>query len=83
MLTDELWPRLKRLIPARERRFRFPGRLPVADRAVLEGILFVARTGISWNALPTVAFGTSCATCSLPCCPNRSAEPALEAGAAA
>ena len=63
VLTDELWLRLEPLIPVRERRFRFPGRLPVPDRAVLEGILFVARTGISWNALPTAVFGASGATC--------------------
>lgn len=36
---EELWTRLAPLIPARQQRFRYPGRLPVADRAALERIL--------------------------------------------
>ena len=63
MLTDELWKRLEPLLPARPRRFRYPGRLRTSDRAALEGILFVARTGINWNDLPTALFGASGATC--------------------
>ena len=63
MLTDELWQRLEPLLPVRQRRFRYPGRLRTPDRAALEGILFVARTGISWNDLPTALFGASGATC--------------------
>jgi transposase len=63
VLTDELWQRLESLIPVRQRRFRYPGRLPTPDRAALEGILFVARTGISWNDLPTALYGASGATC--------------------
>ncbi|MFC5003323.1 transposase [Dactylosporangium cerinum] len=43
----------------RQRRFRYPGRARTSDRAALEGILFAARTGVSWNALPTAAFGAS------------------------
>jgi transposase len=63
VLTDELWRRLEPLLPVRQRRFRYPGRLRTSDRAALEGILFVARTGISWNDLPTAVFGASGATC--------------------
>ncbi len=63
VLTDELWQRLEPLLPVRQRRFRYPGRLRTPDRAALEGILFVARTGISWNDLPTAVFGASGATC--------------------
>lgn len=59
VLTGELWSRLEPMIPVRQRRYRYPGR----DRAALEGILFAARTGVSWNALPTSAFGASGATC--------------------
>ena len=62
-MTDELWARLEPLIPVRERRFRHPGRRRTPDRAALEGILFVARTGIIWNRLPTSMFGASGATC--------------------
>jgi len=63
VLTDQLWKRLKPLIPTPARRYRFPGRRQVDDRAALEGILFVVRTGIRWNDLPTSAFGVSGATC--------------------
>jgi transposase len=63
LLTDELWARLEPLIPVHPRRFKNPGRLRTPDRAALEGILFVARTGIIWNRLPTELFGASGATC--------------------
>jgi transposase len=63
VLTDQLWKRLEPLIPTPARRFRFPGRRRVDNRAALEGILFVVRTGIRWNDLPTSAFGVSGATC--------------------
>ncbi|PSR58731.1 hypothetical protein C8259_29790 [Nocardia nova] len=49
VVGDELWARLEPLIPLRQRRFRNPGRRTTSDRAALEGILFVARTGIGWN----------------------------------
>jgi len=63
VLSDELWDRLAPLIPARPRRYRFPGRRRTDDRAALQGILFVLATGIGWNRLPTAAFGASGATC--------------------
>jgi len=63
VLTDQLWKRLKPLIPTPARRFRFPGRRRVDNRAALEGILFVVRTGTGWNDLPTSAFGVSGVTC--------------------
>jgi transposase len=63
VLTDELWARLEQLIPVPARRFRYPGRKRVDDRAALEGILYVVRTGIGWNRLPTQLFGASGATC--------------------
>ncbi len=63
VLTDELWARLGPLIPVRPRRFRHPGRRRAGDRAALEGILYVVRTGIGWNRLPTALFGASGATC--------------------
>ncbi|UGT60374.1 IS5 family transposase [Nocardia asteroides] len=63
ILTDELWTRLQPLIPQQPRRFRYPGRRRADDRAALEGILFVTRTGSGWNRLPTALFGASGATC--------------------
>lgn len=52
LVSDELWARLEPLLPVRERRFRYPGRRRVPDRAVLTGILFVLKTGIPWEDLP-------------------------------
>jgi transposase len=63
VLTDQLWVRLEPLIPTPPRRYRFPGRRRTDHRAALEGILFVVRTGIAWNHLPTATFGASGATC--------------------
>ena len=62
-MTDELWLRLEPLIPVPERRYRFPGRRRVDNRAALEGILFVISTGMRCNDLPTGMSGASGATC--------------------
>jgi transposase len=51
-VPDELWERLDPLFPHRQRRFRYPGRRPLDDRAVLNGILLVLQTGIAWEHLP-------------------------------
>ena len=58
-----MWARLEPLIPVRARRFRYPGRKRADDRAALEGILYVLRSGIGWNRLPSGLFGASGATC--------------------
>jgi transposase len=52
LLSDELWSLIEPLIPVRPRRFRYPGREPLADRQVMTGILFVLKTGIPWEHLP-------------------------------
>jgi transposase len=52
ILDDELWELIEPVIPKRKRRFRYPGRKPVPDRAALTGILFVLKTGIGWEDLP-------------------------------
>jgi transposase len=51
-VPDGLWERLEPLLPPRRRRFRYPGRKPLDDRRVLQGILFVLHTGIGWENLP-------------------------------
>jgi transposase len=51
-VSDKLWVRIEPLLPVRARRARWPGRLPLDDRACLNGILFVLLTGISWVDLP-------------------------------
>ena len=52
ILDDELWQIIEPLLPKKKRRFRYPGREPINDRAVLKGILFVLKTGIAWEDLP-------------------------------
>jgi transposase len=48
------------LLPARlPRRRRYPGRKPVSDRAALAGIVYVLKTGITWNQLPPGLVGCS------------------------
>lgn len=51
LVSDELWSIVRILIP-RVRAKPKGGRLRIADRATLTGILFVLRTGIPWEALP-------------------------------
>ncbi len=50
IVDDELWALVAPLLPARPRRFRYPGRRPLDDRLVLQGILFVLHTGIGFGA---------------------------------
>jgi len=52
ILDDDLWEIIEPVIPKRKRRFRYPGRKPIPDRAALTGILFVLKTGIGWEDLP-------------------------------
>lgn len=52
ILDDKLWKFIEPLLPKKKRRFRYPGRKPIADRAALTGILFVLKTGIPWEYLP-------------------------------
>ena len=52
IVDDKLWEIIEPLIPKRKRRFQYPGRKPIPDRAALTGILFVLKTGIGWEDLP-------------------------------
>jgi transposase len=51
-ITDELWARIEPLLPVKARRRRYPGRMPLDDRAVLTGILVVLARGIGFERLP-------------------------------
>jgi len=54
LVTDALWERIEPLLPPPPpRRFRFPGRKHIDQRKVLTGILFVLKTGIAWDDLPS------------------------------
>jgi transposase len=52
LVSDELWSLVQPLLPRHERSPK-GGRPRVDDRAALTGIVFVLKTGIPWNALPT------------------------------
>lgn len=52
LVDDRLWTIIEPLLPRRRRRKRYPGRLPLSDRQVLTGILFVLQSGIPWEMLP-------------------------------
>jgi transposase len=52
LLPDELWAIIEPLLPPQVPSPR-GGRPPVAHRAALTGILFVLKTGIGWEDLPT------------------------------
>lgn len=59
VVSDELWGLIESLLPARERRFRYPGRRRLPDRQCLSGILYVLHTGIPWHDLPQeLGFGS-------------------------
>jgi transposase len=58
-VSEELWALVQPLLPTIERRRRHPGRKRLDDRQVLQGILFVLHTGISWEHLPQeLGFGS-------------------------
>src|SRR5688500_9061406 len=64
LVPDGLWERIAPLLPPpKPRRYRHPGRRPIDDRAALAGIVFVLKTGIAWNQLPTGLVGCSGVTC--------------------
>jgi hypothetical protein len=51
-IPNQMWRRIRPLLPA-EKEPATPGRPPVPFRKVIDGILFVLRTGCQWKALPT------------------------------
>ncbi len=58
LVSDALWSRIGRLLPAEPPKPK-GGRPRVGDRAALNGILYVLRTGIQWKHLPTaLGFGS-------------------------
>jgi transposase len=63
LLPDELWQEIEPLLPPPPPASPKGGRPPVDNRKALRGILFVNRTGIPWQALPTEVFGVSGSSC--------------------
>jgi transposase len=51
-VSDELWKKIEPLLPKHVNTHKFGGGRPRADdRACMDGIFFVLRTGCQWNAL--------------------------------
>lgn len=66
LVSDKLWRRLEPLIPQPRRKNRhvqYAGRKRAEDRRVVNGILFVLRTGIPWRWLPATSDFPSGSTC--------------------
>jgi len=62
LLPDDLWSEVQTQLPRHPRQPK--GGHPYAnDRMCLRGIIFVLRAGLSWQSLPTEAFGVSGSTC--------------------
>ncbi|GGZ20843.1 hypothetical protein GCM10010365_46460 [Streptomyces poonensis] len=60
LVPDDLWERVAPLLPPRPpRRRRYPGRLPVDDRAALRGIVYALGKGVSWADVPAERVGCS------------------------
>jgi len=59
-VPDQMWERIRPLIPAPAKVHRFGGGCPrVPDRDVLDAIFFVLRTGCQWKALDATAICSS------------------------
>ena len=62
LLPDELWNEVQPLLP-RHRAQPRGGRPPADDRLCLRGLIFIARSGMAYQLLPTEVFGVSGSTC--------------------
>ena len=62
ILPEELWESIKQEIPEYKPSPK-GGRPRASDEACMRGILFVLKSGIQWNLLPSDAFGVSGVTC--------------------
>ncbi len=59
LVSDDFWERVEPLLPVVERRYRYPGRKRVDDRACLEAIMYVLKTGCQWAMVPAGLTGCS------------------------
>jgi transposase len=63
LLPQPLWEEIEPLLPPPPPPSPKGGRPPVSNRDALRGIIFVLRSGIPWQMLPTEAFGVSGSSC--------------------
>jgi transposase len=57
-IPDGLWERIEQVLP-REKRKGSPGRPALPNRKVVNGILFVLRSGCQWKGLKKEWYGAS------------------------
>ena len=63
LVSDELWEQIEPLLPPEPEPSPLGGRPRVTNRQALTGVVFVLRTGIPWQALPTEMGCGSGSTC--------------------
>lgn len=63
LVSDELWKQIEPLLPPEPAPSPKGGRPRVTHRRALKGIIFVLRSGIPWQALPTEMNCGSGSTC--------------------
>ena len=63
LVSDELWKQIEPLLPPEPEPSPWGGRPRVTHRQTLTGIVFVLRTGIPWQSLPTEMNCGSGSTC--------------------
>lgn len=63
LVSDELWEQIEPLLPPEPEPSPKGGRPRVSNRQALTGIVFVLRTGIPWQLLPTEMGCGSGSTC--------------------
>jgi transposase len=63
LLPEELWEEIEPLLPDPAPPSSKGGRPPVDPKRALKGVLFVLRSGIPWQMLPTEVFGVSGSSC--------------------
>ena len=62
LLSEELWREVEPLLPG-HREHKAGGRPFVSDKDALRGLIFILRSGIPYQMLPTEAFHVSGSTC--------------------
>jgi transposase len=63
LVSDELWERIEPLLPPEPEPSPKGGRPRLSNRQALTGIVFVLKTGIPWQSLPTEMNCGSGSTC--------------------
>jgi transposase len=63
LLPEDLWNEIEPLLPPPLPPSPKGGRPPVCNKAALKGIIFLLRSGVAWQMLPTEAFHVSGSSC--------------------